>query len=946
MPIRLFFSSIHMSFLSNSSAKTDKLNPVIPIPKKTKTTDNLKKTIQTPQKNISNLENLLLEQTNTKNSLENNTVLDFANKDFDNTFAQKTKLSAENLSQDIAFKSIFDSSDDLKPFANLNTENDQKNKIFEKKWGNELGNLDKIDRCKKIIQGKSSQKIANFDVTLTQSDTVISFRKPKKEAKKQDIVELTTELKTQEAKIEKETKSDQPISKIESKTVQKNLENITKQEPFSENNEKKLTQNSTKNLVKQDSTNETAFQNQTNTVAKISQGSENNNQNENPKSEKPAGNLYFSTLKFRENWLNSSLDLIDNLSILQKNINQKISQAQTKIQTSFQNQTKNFTQTIVEIKLQSTDKTKNQLNLEKKLYQIAQEKIEKTQNIFSQNSLLKINLELEGSIQNSIQNYTQKSTQIWANSQVQIVKSYEFIKLVGGLIITFLQQIWGSVVWQSYLLWGQIQSLNKTFQEKFRPITRENFNLDFNLANIKSSFKKDFQGNGWNSFQDKLTHQFYNNFQSNLKNSFQNFNLKYQPVTVQNSEGSSQVNFLVNFAAPKNQFFLQDFWDFFKTELIRDFWWLETKVEARKLQMRIFKKLKKILNQFLFLVKKFYLLIFTVLILVGFNFGHILAISKTFNNFTFQKNNFSQVQFDTISRQERNSVIDFRSFNSQNSQGNLEIKKLGVKKIIAHTFEADDSVAKLAELYNLSIATIKFNNQIETDKEPEIGKTIYIPWENGYILHIPEETEAEQLAEIYKLDAKAIIETNLAFWNQKTGKFGKNNLLLLPTTDFEKIANIQKDEKNRISNLQEADKQRQKMLSYTAVETENLNKNDKKSGFIWPAVGSISRCLQPGHIACDIANFSSPPIFAVQDGVVLEAGWRDGGFGYMAVVDHGTGLQTVYMHMEYVQITKGQKLVQGQTIGKMGCTGNCSGIHLHFEVRLNKVQQNPLLYLP
>ena len=60
MPIRLFFSSIHMSFLSNSSAKTDKLNPVIPIPKKTKNTDNLKKTIQTPQKNISNLENLLL----------------------------------------------------------------------------------------------------------------------------------------------------------------------------------------------------------------------------------------------------------------------------------------------------------------------------------------------------------------------------------------------------------------------------------------------------------------------------------------------------------------------------------------------------------------------------------------------------------------------------------------------------------------------------------------------------------------------------------------------------------------------------------------------------------------------------------------------------------------------------------------------------------------------
>ena len=169
---------------------------------------------------------------------------------------------------------------------------------------------------------------------------------------------------------------------------------------------------------------------------------------------------------------------------------------------------------------------------------------------------------------------------------------------------------------------------------------------------------------------------------------------------------------------------------------------------------------------------------------------------------------------------------------------------------------------------------------------------------------------------------------------------------MIPATNFDQITEFTSTEKLRRENLDKADKQRTQMLNYTAVSGEKNSGKSNPFGFIWPTVGSISRCVQPGHVACDIANFNSPPIYSVQDGTILASGWKDGGFGYMALIDHGNGVQTMYMHMSEVYTNPGQKVKQGQSIGKMGCTGNCSGAHLHFEVRVNKVQQNPLLYLP
>ena len=79
-------------------------------------------------------------------------------------------------------------------------------------------------------------------------------------------------------------------------------------------------------------------------------------------------------------------------------------------------------------------------------------------------------------------------------------------------------------------------------------------------------------------------------------------------------------------------------------------------------------------------------------------------------------------------------------------------------------------------------------------------------------------------------------------------------------------------------------------------------------------------------------------------GTVIHAGWL-GGYGNLVVVDHGNGLATAYAHASSILVGVGQQVSQGETVSLVGSTGNSSGPHLHFEVRVNGVAVDPLLYL-
>jgi murein DD-endopeptidase MepM/ murein hydrolase activator NlpD len=118
--------------------------------------------------------------------------------------------------------------------------------------------------------------------------------------------------------------------------------------------------------------------------------------------------------------------------------------------------------------------------------------------------------------------------------------------------------------------------------------------------------------------------------------------------------------------------------------------------------------------------------------------------------------------------------------------------------------------------------------------------------------------------------------------------------------------------------------------------------------FAWPTASHVlsGNDYWSGHLGIDIAGYVGDGIFAADSGVVVFAGWANGGYGYMVMIDHGNGYQTLYGHMSVVAASCGQSVYTGSYIGAIGSTGNSTGPHLHFEVRYMGGFINPWYVLP
>lgn len=98
------------------------------------------------------------------------------------------------------------------------------------------------------------------------------------------------------------------------------------------------------------------------------------------------------------------------------------------------------------------------------------------------------------------------------------------------------------------------------------------------------------------------------------------------------------------------------------------------------------------------------------------------------------------------------------------------------------------------------------------------------------------------------------------------------------------------------------------------------------------------------HTGLDIATSMGTPISAAAGGTVSFAGWK-GSYGNLVVIDHANGVQTYYAHCSELYVSAGTYVSQGQTISAIGSTGNSTGPHLHLEVRVDGVCQNPQNYV-
>ncbi|MCQ6277955.1 peptidoglycan DD-metalloendopeptidase family protein [Bacillus sp. EB600] len=112
-----------------------------------------------------------------------------------------------------------------------------------------------------------------------------------------------------------------------------------------------------------------------------------------------------------------------------------------------------------------------------------------------------------------------------------------------------------------------------------------------------------------------------------------------------------------------------------------------------------------------------------------------------------------------------------------------------------------------------------------------------------------------------------------------------------------------------------------------------LNSSMPKKEWIWPADGIISDTFgtrQGKHKGIDIAGKLNSPIFSVDNGVV-EKSYYSNSYGNVIFINHQSNYVTVYAHLSERLVTKGQQVKKGETIGKMGRSGQATGVHLHFE---------------
>ena len=156
-------------------------------------------------------------------------------------------------------------------------------------------------------------------------------------------------------------------------------------------------------------------------------------------------------------------------------------------------------------------------------------------------------------------------------------------------------------------------------------------------------------------------------------------------------------------------------------------------------------------------------------------------------------------------------------------------------------------------------------------------------------------------------------------------------------------------ERDRERHLESEQAEIKKRILQAQVETDVAALGKSSRGFIWPLNGGVTSPYGSRwgrmHTDIDIDGYSGQPIVASKSGNIIFASSSMSGYGNSIIIDHGGGLSTLYAHMSEYELTGGF-VDQGKIIGYVGCTGNCYGDHLHFEVRVNGNPVDPMRYLP
>ncbi|MEI7510578.1 MAG: M23 family metallopeptidase [Candidatus Peregrinibacteria bacterium] len=265
-----------------------------------------------------------------------------------------------------------------------------------------------------------------------------------------------------------------------------------------------------------------------------------------------------------------------------------------------------------------------------------------------------------------------------------------------------------------------------------------------------------------------------------------------------------------------------------------------------------------------------------------------------------------------------------------------------VNEIFQYTVKSGDTLSSIAYKFDLRVRTLLDNNEIDNPNRLKTGTVLTILPVDGFRYQVSDGDTVEDIAKRYKIDANAVRRQNQI----KGNEIAVGSFLLLPGARSLRpdpipviIQDLPRPEERMIA------KKRNHLDIPPATASRPFSSSKK---LLFPTNGNVTQYYHYGHYAIDIGNRSQPSTVAAADGVVVKAayGWNSG-YGNVIIIDHGGGMQTLYGHHEKLYVQEGDHVKAGQAIGRMGNSGNvhgATGIHLHFEVRINGAKKDPMGY--
>jgi murein DD-endopeptidase MepM/ murein hydrolase activator NlpD len=258
------------------------------------------------------------------------------------------------------------------------------------------------------------------------------------------------------------------------------------------------------------------------------------------------------------------------------------------------------------------------------------------------------------------------------------------------------------------------------------------------------------------------------------------------------------------------------------------------------------------------------------------------------------------------------------------------------QEIVTYIVRSGDTIEAIAARFGILPTTLIWSNQDVEDAPDklQVGQVLNVLPVNGIYYTIEDGDTPAAIAEKFKAKPEEILASPLNGL-QTNANLIAGTKIMVPSGVKPFKARVVETANNTSGNAG--------TYAYTAPASAY---SGATGNFLWPAAASyVSQGFWWGHRALDIAASVGVPIYASDSGCISYAGWSNVGYGYMVMINHGNGFQTLYGHMSQYYVDAGQCVNRGAVIGAMGSTGNSTGPHLHFEIRVNGVPDNPYYYL-